>query len=99
MGILKAKKLYIILGVVAVGGLVVYGQIKKSNKAPEYETVKVERGDLVQTVEATGKVESQSDLSLRFEVPGVIERVNVVPGAQVKAGATLASLKLSELDA
>ncbi len=99
MGIFKLKKFYIILAVVLVGGVVVYGQIKKANKPTEYETVKVGRGDLVQTVEATGKVESQSDLSLRFEVPGVIERINVIAGAKVRAGQVLASLKLSELNA
>lgn len=99
MSIFRLKKFYIILGLVLVVGSVVYGQIKKANKPVEYETVKVERGDLVQTVEATGKVESQSDLSLRFEVPGVVERVSVTAGTQVKAGQILASLKLSELNA
>ncbi|OGH92481.1 MAG: hypothetical protein A2534_04075 [Candidatus Magasanikbacteria bacterium RIFOXYD2_FULL_39_9] len=99
MSIFKLKKFYIILAVVLVGGSVVYGQIKKANKPVEYETVKAERGELTQTVEATGKVESQSDLSLRFEVPGVVERVNVIAGAKVRAGQVLASLKLSELNA
>lgn len=99
MGIFKLKKFYVIIAALALVGVVVYGQVKKANKPPEYETVKVEKGDLQQTVEATGKVESQSDLSLRFEVPGVVERVNVTPGAKVKVGQVLASLKLSELNA
>src|SRR3989339_493061 len=99
MSIFKLKKFYIILAVVLVGGSVVYGKIKKAKKPVEYETVKAERGELTQTVEATGKVESQSDLSLRFEVPGVVERVNVIAGAKVRAGQVLASLKLSELNA
>ncbi|MBI2037672.1 MAG: efflux RND transporter periplasmic adaptor subunit [Candidatus Magasanikbacteria bacterium] len=99
MSFFKTKKFFIILGIAAVGGLIAYSQVKKANKPPEYETVKVQKGDLTQTVEATGKVESQSDLSLRFEVPGVVERVNVAAGAKVKAGDILASLKLSELNA
>ncbi|MBP6859483.1 MAG: efflux RND transporter periplasmic adaptor subunit [Candidatus Magasanikbacteria bacterium] len=99
MGIFKLKKFYVIIAALALVGVVVYGQVKKANKPPEYETVKVEKGDLQQTVEATGKVESQSDLSLRFEVPGVIEKVSVIAGAKVKAGQVLASLKLAELNA
>lgn len=99
MNFFKTKKFYILLAVVVVGGLVVYGQVKKANKPTEYETVAVQRGDLQQTVEATGKVESQSDLSLRFEVPGAVASVNVAAGAKVKAGDTLASLRLSELNA
>lgn len=99
MSIFKTKKLYIILAALAIVGFIIYGRAKNSNKPPEYETVKVERVDLVQNVEATGKVESLSDLSLRFETQGVIERVNVVEGAQIKAGTVLANLKLSELNA
>lgn len=99
MNFFKTKKLYILLVVVVVGGLIVYGQVKKANKPTEYETVKVQRGDLQQTVEATGKVESQSDLSLRFEVPGAVASINTAVGATVKAGDVLASLRLSELNA
>jgi RND family efflux transporter MFP subunit len=99
MNFFKTKKLYILLAVVVVGGLIVYGQVKKANKPTEYETVKVQRGDLQQTVEATGKVESQSDLSLRFEVPGAVASINTAVGATVKTGDVLASLRLSELNA
>lgn len=99
MAILRSKKFYIIAAILLVGGIIVYVRFKKTSQAPQYETVKVKRGDLTQTVEATGKVESLSDLSLRFEVPGALERVDVAEGAQVKAGQALANLKLSELNA
>ena len=99
MNFFKSKKFYIIAGIIVVMGLFVYGRVKKANKPPEYETVAVQRGDLQQTVEATGKVESQNDLSLRFEVPGVVEKVNVIAGQKVKTGDILANLKLSELNA
>ena len=99
MNIFKTKKFYIIAIIILVIGMVVYGQVKKKNKPVEYETVTVEKGALTQTVEATGKVESQSDLSLRFEVPGVIERVQAKAGVSVKSGATLAMLKMADLNA
>ncbi len=99
MNIFKTKKFYIIAVIVLIVGAIVYGRVKKANQPVEYETVKAQKGDLTQTVEATGKVESQSDLSLRFEIPGLISSVNVKAGAKVKAGKTLANLKLSELNA
>ncbi len=99
MNIFKTKKFYIIAVIILIVGAVVYGRIKKANQPVQYETVKVEKGDLTQTVEATGKVESQSDLSLRFEIPGLISGVNIKAGAKVKAGQTLANLKLAELNA
>lgn len=99
MNIFKTKKFYIIAGLMVVASLIVYGRVKQANKPPQYETVQVERGDLQQSVEATGKVESQNDLSLRFEVPGVVAAVNVTAGQKVKAGDMLANLKLSELNA
>lgn len=99
MSMFKTKKFYIIAVVVLIIGAIVYSRFKKANQPVEYETVKAQKGDLTQTVEATGKVESQSDLSLRFEIPGVISSINVKAGAKVKSGQTLANLKLSELNA
>jgi RND family efflux transporter MFP subunit len=99
MNIFKTRKFYIIAVLVLIVGAIVYGRFKKANQPVQYETVKAQKGNLTQTVEATGKVESQSDLSLRFEIPGLISGVNVKAGAKVKAGQTLANLKLAELNA
>lgn len=99
MAILKSKKFYFILGIFIVGAIVFYFQFKKKSEVPKYETIKAGRGDLIQTVEATGKVESLNDLSLRFEMAGVVEKVNAIEGKSAKAGELLANLKLSELNA
>lgn len=99
MSFFKTKKFYIILAVVLLVVFISYRQYRAQNKAPVYETVKVQRGNLIQTVEATGKVETAGDLSLRFEVPGTMGQVAVKEGAAVKAGTFLASLRLGELNA
>ena len=72
---------------------------RKTHQPPQYETVKVTRGDVVQTVEATGKIESVDDVALRFEAPGTIAAVLSKEGDTVKAGTWLASIRLGELDA
>ena len=95
----KKKKFYIIGGVVLIIGLIVFGQLKNKNKGPQYETVKVERGNLTQTVDATGNVESANELDLRFETGGKIARIYKNVNDPVKAGETIMSLDLSELGA
>jgi len=81
-----------------VGGFS-YSKYKKDSKPIEYETVKVKKGDLTRTVEATGKVQSTNDLSLRFELAGTLAEVKVIEGQLVKQNDLLAYLKLSELNA
>lgn len=95
----KKKKFYIIVAIILIIGLIVFGQIKKSNQGPQYETAKVEKGTLSQTVDATGNVESANELDLRFETGGKISRVYKNVNDQVKAGEVIMSLDLAELNA
>lgn len=95
----KTKKFWIIAAVILLVVWIGYGRYQKANQPPAYETVPVMRGNLAQTVEATGKLQSANDLMLRFETAGTLETIKVKEGDQVKAGQLLASLRLSELNA
>lgn len=97
--ILLTKKVIISALVVLVVGGVVYSKIRAANQPPEYETALVQKGNLVQTVEATGKITSVNDIALRFEIPGKLTAVNVREGQEVKKGKVLANLRLTELNA
>ena len=55
--------------------------------------------DLVFPIRATGTVGPRDEVSLGFKVGGVIERVLVDEGWEVKAGQPLAQLELGEIDA
>ncbi|PIT88026.1 MAG: hypothetical protein COU29_04455 [Candidatus Magasanikbacteria bacterium CG10_big_fil_rev_8_21_14_0_10_36_32] len=99
MKIFKTKKFYIILVVILIVVAIGYNQYKKANQPIQYETAKVKLGDVIQTVEATGKVESSTELSLRFEISGTLDSVNVKEGDVIKSGKVLASLKAGELSA
>ena len=99
LSFLRKKKFYLILVGVILVLLIAWGYYKKANTPVEYETATVERGSLVQTVEVTGKVESVTDLSLRFEVPGTVDMIKIIENTQVKAGDWLANLRLAELNA
>ncbi|MFA5714446.1 MAG: HlyD family efflux transporter periplasmic adaptor subunit [Candidatus Paceibacterota bacterium] len=94
----KSKKTWIILSIIVI--LIVIGfSLFGGKKGLKYETAKVERGNLVQTVDATGKIESSNDLSLHFDGMGIVETVRVKEGDTVRAGQWLANLSLSQLNA
>lgn len=96
---LKTKKFYIIAGLILLIVYVGYKQYQKARPVSNYETVKVESGNLIQTVEATGNVESENDLALRFDVLGTVETIKVKEGEAVKKGEILANLRLADLNA
>ncbi|MDO9509895.1 MAG: efflux RND transporter periplasmic adaptor subunit [Candidatus Magasanikbacteria bacterium] len=94
----KQKKFYVIVIVGLIVAFVAYAQFKKPI-GPEYNTVKVMRGDLIQTVDATGKIESSEDLKLNFEMSGTVGKILVKEGEEVKKGQILAELKADDLSA
>lgn len=97
--VIKQKKVYIPLIIIVLVAFFGIRSYRKSHAPVAYETIKVARANLEQTVEATGKIESVDDLSLRFEIPGTLTSVKVKPNTKVKKGALLANLRLSELNA
>lgn len=94
----KSKKLLISV-VIIILGLFLILSFLNGDKVSQYETFKVERGNLTQTVDVTGKVESANSLALHFETMGRLETLKVEVGDNVKAGQWLANLSLSELNA
>ncbi len=91
---------YIIgLLIILIAGGLWYRNYQNKTKAPSYETVAVLKENLIQTVDATGRVESENALGLRFEMPGTIEKMYAREGKTVRVGEELASVRLAELNA
>ncbi len=95
----KQKKFYIIVIAGLIVASFVYAKFLKPEPAPQYETVKVVRGTLSQTVDATGNVESAGEVSLRFENSGRVSQVYKKVGDKVKKGEIIVSLDFSALNA
>jgi len=96
---LRKKIFYIPLIIVILVGLIWYWQYNKSHQPVQYDTTNVQKGDLIQTVEATGQVESVDGVGLHFETAGTLANVKVKVGDNVKAGDILANLKMADLNA
>jgi len=95
-----SKKTWIIIAVVLVLAVIavsVLGNRAKNAIASEYETVKVERGNLVATVGATGTVRTNQNVLLNWQTSGTVEQVNVEVGDRVSVGTVLASLESTSL--
>lgn len=95
----KRKIFYIIVVVILVVGGIVYGQFKSNQQTVVYETAKVQRGELKQTVDATGNIESANDLDLRFESAGRVARIYKKVNDEVWGGELIMDLDLSQLNA
>ncbi len=64
---------------------------------PQVQTEAVQRRDLLQTVVATGRVETPHRVDIGAQITGTVARVPVVEGQAVKAGDVLIELVSTEL--
>jgi len=95
----KRKWIYVVAILLLIVGGSVYAKVKKASAGPQYETSKVLRGNVTQTVDATGNVESAGELDLRFENAGRIGKVYKRVNDTVVAGDIIVELDLKQLNA
>ena len=72
-------------------------QAEKKTAAPKFETITVQRGDLIATVSATGVLEVEEELPVTFQTVGRVKEVLVEEGDPVQAGDVLARLEDEDL--
>jgi HlyD family secretion protein len=97
----KYLKWWLILSLLAIAGVttaVVVKGTKKSNSM-QYRTQKVERGNLIVTVTATGALEPTNQVDVGSELSGIIKTVEVDYNDRVKVGQILARLDTDKLKA
>lgn len=92
----KITKIIIIIIILLAVGVSAYFGLSKKPTA-EYTTVKVLRGDLVQTVSETGTIKASSEINLNFLNSGRIAKILVKTGDNVKKDQVLAELDYSNL--
>lgn len=83
---------FIGLAVVVAGLIATYFWKKSSSKPPEVMTVQVSRGDLIQSVTATGVMESPTSVDVSSQISGLINELLVDYNQRVKKNDVLARI-------
>lgn len=95
----KAKLIKIVIAVIlliiAIAGL---NFLKSKNVKSEFETGKVKKREIKEVISASGKVESDEEVSLKFQTSGRLAWVGVKKGDYVQKWQAIASLDKQELE-
>jgi membrane fusion protein (multidrug efflux system) len=90
----------IVILIIGAGALYWYGTRQPGERAaggwqpppPTVEVAPVERGTVVQSVQAVGTVRANESVTIRPEIAGLVSAINFAEGQPVKAGQLLVSL-------
>lgn len=91
------KKWWILILLIIIGGLCWLLCPKTSNKKKDYITVDIVRGDIIQTVTATGEIQPVNTVNVGSQVSGTIENIFVDYNSHVKKGDVLLTIEPSVL--
>jgi HlyD family secretion protein len=98
----KSRRLIYILSAFAVVVLVVVGLVAAthgSTKIDPSKLAKVERGDLAKNVVATGKIEAITKVEVKSKASGILEKLLVDYGDNVRKGQVLVNQQRASLEA
>lgn len=96
----KGKKKWFIIGGIAVVvmGFIVLSNMGNQNAAIPVSVTQALKGDITQTVESSGIVESEEEKVYFAEVSGKVSSLKVTLGGDVKAGENVVSYDLEDLE-
>jgi HlyD family secretion protein len=99
----KRRKRIIIIsvvsGIVLIGAIAVYAFSRGGTKIDPTKLAKVEKGDLAKSVVATGKVTPITKVEVKSKASGIVKKLYVEYGDNVKQGQLLAQLDKVEIEA
>ncbi|OOF51725.1 efflux transporter periplasmic adaptor subunit [Rodentibacter genomosp. 1] len=86
------KKIFVILGLLILGGLAYYFFVNNHNQQSTYLTEKVTRGNIEKSVVASGTISSINEVDVGAQVSGKITKLAVTLGQEVKKGDLIAEI-------
>ena len=97
--------LVVLIILVTLAGVGVFGyqyltlaEPKSLSEDPTVEIVPIGRETLVDTVSATGSIEPEAEVEMKFETGGTVKEVLVKEGQYITAGTVLARLDTTDLE-
>jgi HlyD family secretion protein len=98
----KKKRIYWVIGVVLLvlvcAGVLIAAK-SGGTKIDPSKLAKVEKGDLAKSVVATGKIQPITQVEIKSKASGIVKKLYVEYGDQVKEGQVLADLDKAEIEA
>ena len=97
----RVRRIIVSLVLLAITGAAVLGVrklLEEPPAAPVYETAEVSRGDIDETVEATGTLEARRVVSVGAEISGRVATVEVEVNEHVTKGQVIATLDPASLE-
>ncbi|HFS67819.1 MAG TPA: efflux RND transporter periplasmic adaptor subunit [Flavobacteriia bacterium] len=93
---MKKTLIYVGLGILVIAVLLSIGKVMKSNKKPKktYKTEQLEKRNIINKVVATGKIIPEEEIEIKPQISGIISKILVEEGAQVKKGDLIAKVKV-----
>jgi HlyD family secretion protein len=97
---MKKRILLVLMTVLAVtASVAAYYRVNNGPDTPQFTTAPATRGDVVETVEATGTLEAVTTVQVGSQVSGTIASLHADFNSQVKKGQVVARLEPSVLEA
>ncbi|MFN0172362.1 MAG: efflux RND transporter periplasmic adaptor subunit [Bryobacteraceae bacterium] len=97
----SGRWIWVLVCTLALGG-VAYFSIKAIGTTPTKidpdKLVKAERGDLIRSVVATGKIEAATKVEIKSKASGIIQRLPVEIGDYVRVGQVICELDKNDLE-
>ena len=88
--------IFLLVVIIAVSAYA-FSQRNSSDTVSQFQTAKIERGNLVATIGATGTVRAKQTATLNWQATGTVDTVNVKVGDNVPSGFVMAYLKKTSL--
>lgn len=93
------KRIIIIIAVTAVAAFVLFLSFRPAKEVTNYfETIEVKRGEISNTITATGTIEPIKQVEVGTQVSGIISKIYVDYNSEVKKGEVIAELEKTLLE-
>src|SRR5256885_11013745 len=86
------KRLVVVLLAAAIVGGAIWYFSSEHEEPPQYQTMRVTRGDLTQMVTATGQLNPVVNVQVGSQISGIIQKLYVDFNSHVKSGQLVAEL-------
>jgi HlyD family secretion protein len=86
------KKILAAVAVLAAAGAAAYFYFEKAPQESPYRTAKVERGEILDSITATGNINAVTTVSVGSQISGTIQQIFVDYNSRVKKGQVIAQI-------